>query len=61
MMGYHYVDKTGMALDLIEQDKYYFLSRPRHFGKSLLLDTLKNLFKGHQSLFTGLAAETRWD
>ncbi|PIW08444.1 MAG: hypothetical protein COW39_09655, partial [Comamonadaceae bacterium CG17_big_fil_post_rev_8_21_14_2_50_60_13] len=38
--AYYYVDKTGMALDLIEQGKYYFLSRPRRFGKSLLLDTL---------------------
>jgi len=59
--GYYYVDKTGMALDLIEQGKYYFLSRPRRFGKSLLLDTLKDLFEGHQALFTGLMAETRWD
>ncbi|MEI8171520.1 MAG: ATP-binding protein [Rhodoferax sp.] len=59
--GYYYVDKTGFAVDLIEQGKYYFLSRPRRFGKSLLLDTLKDLFEGHQALFTGLAAETRWD
>ena len=59
--GYYYVDKTGMAVDLIEQGKYYFLSRPRRFGKSLLLDTLKDLFEAHQALFTGLAAETRWD
>lgn len=59
--GYYYVDKTGMAVDLVEQGKYYFLSRPRRFGKSLLLDTLKDLFEGHQALFTGLAAEARWD
>ena len=59
--GYYYVDKTGLALDLIEQGKYYFLSRPRRFGKSLFLDTLKDLFEGQQALFTGLAAETRWD
>lgn len=59
--GYYYVDKTGLALDLIEQGKYYFLSRPRRFGKSLFLDTLKDLFEGHQALFTGLAAQTRWD
>ena len=59
--GYYYIDKTGMAVDLVEQGKYYFLSRPRRFGKSLLLDTLKDLFEGHQALFTGLAAETRWD
>ena len=54
------MDKTGFALDLVEQGKYYFLSRPRRFGKSLLLDTLKDLFEGHQALFTGLAAQTRW-
>ncbi|MBK9440648.1 MAG: ATP-binding protein [Comamonadaceae bacterium] len=59
--GYYYVDKTGLALDLIEAGKYYFLSRPRRFGKSLLLDTIKDLFEGHQDLFKGLAAETRWD
>ena len=59
--GYYYVDKSGLAVDLVEQGKYYFLSRPRRFGKSLLLDTLKDLFEGHQALFTGLAAETRWD
>ena len=59
--GYYYVDKSGMAVDLVEQGKYYFLSRPRRFGKSLLLDTLKDLFEGHQALFTGLAAEARWD
>jgi len=59
--GYYYVDKTGLALDLIEAGKYYFLSRPRRFGKSLLLDTIKDLFEGQQDLFKGLAAETRWD
>ena len=41
--GYYYVDKTGFALQLIDQGKYYFLSRPRRFGKSLFLDTLKEL------------------
>lgn len=50
-----------MLLDLIASGSYYFLSRPRRFGKSLLLDTLNALFEGEQSLFTGLAAETRWD
>jgi hypothetical protein len=58
---YYYVDKTGFAIDLIEQGSCYFLSRPRRFGKSLLLDTLKDLFEGHQALFTGLSAEKRWD
>jgi hypothetical protein len=59
--GHYYVDKSGMAVDLVEAGKYYFLSRPRRFGKSLLVDTLKELFEGNQALFTGLAAESRWD
>jgi hypothetical protein len=59
--GHYYVDKSGMAVDLIEAGKTYFLSRPRRFGKSLLVDTLKELFEGNQTLFTGLAAESRWD
>ena len=42
---YHYVDKTGFAMDLIEQGSCYFLSRPQRFGKRLLLDTLKDLFE----------------
>jgi hypothetical protein len=41
------VDKTAFALQLITQGKYYFLSRPRRFGKSLFLDTLKELFYLH--------------
>jgi hypothetical protein len=44
--GHYYVDKTPFAHRLIEQGKYYFLSRPRRFGKSLFLDTLKELFEG---------------
>jgi hypothetical protein len=59
--GYYYVDKTGIAVDLAERGAYYFLSRPRRFGKSLFLDTLQELFEGNQKLFTGLAAESRWD
>ena len=59
--GHYYVDKSGMAIDLIEAGKYYFLSRPRRFGKSLLVDTLKELFEGNRALFAGLAAESRWD
>jgi Predicted AAA-ATPase/PD-(D/E)XK nuclease superfamily len=59
--GCYYVDKSGMAVDLIESGKAYFLSRPRRFGKSLLIDTFKALFEGHRALFEGLAAETRWD
>ena len=59
--GHYYVDKTAIAVDLVARGKYYFLSRPRRFGKSLFLDTLKELFEGNQKLFVGLAAESRWD
>jgi hypothetical protein len=59
--NYYYVDKTAIALSLVEQGSYYFLSRPRRFGKSLFLDTLKELFEGNESLFKGLAAEKNWD
>ncbi|MBK5931710.1 ATP-binding protein [Halochromatium salexigens] len=59
--GYYYVDKTGFALRLIDEGKYYFLSRPRRFGKSLFLDTLAELFSAHQALFEGLEAYERWD
>ena len=58
---YYYVDKTPLALDLIEGGSHYFLSRPRRFGKSLFLDTLKELFEGNESLFQGLAAQDQWD
>ncbi|MGR6806975.1 ATP-binding protein [Sphaerotilus natans] len=57
----YYVDKTGLAIDLIESGTAFFLSRPRRFGKSLLVDTLKELFEGNRALFDGLAADTRWD
>ncbi len=57
----YYVDKTGFAVRLAEEGKYYFLSRPRRFGKSLFLDTLKELFEGNRELFVGLEAENRWD
>ncbi|MEY8690096.1 MAG: AAA family ATPase, partial [Leptothrix sp. (in: b-proteobacteria)] len=59
--GHYYVDKTGMAADLVESGKYFFLSRPRRFGKSLLVDTFQELFECNRALFTGLAAESRWD
>ncbi|MFZ4624378.1 MAG: AAA family ATPase [Rhodoferax sp.] len=59
--GHYYVDKTSFALQMAAQGKYYFLSRPRRFGKSLFLDTLKSLFEGRQALFAGLAAENAWD
>ena len=59
--GYYYVDKTALAIDLVSRGKHYFLSRPRRFGKSLFLDTLKALFEGHEALFQGLAAHPLWD
>ena len=59
--NFYYVDKTPLALRLVEEGKYYFLSRPRRFGKSLFVDTLKHLFEGHRELFHGLAAGRHWD
>lgn len=59
--GHYYVDKTPIALRLINEGKYFFLSRPRRFGKSLFLDTLKELFEGNAKLFNGLHAEKHWD
>ncbi|NJD37140.1 MAG: hypothetical protein FIA89_02280 [Geobacter sp.] len=58
---YYYVDKTGFALQLIENGSHYFLSRPRRFGKSLFLDTLKELFEGNEPLFRGLYCHDQWD
>ena len=53
--AYVYVDKTALIWQLIGGGKYYFLSRPRRFGKSLLLSTIKAYFSGEQELFKGLA------
>ncbi|PWR00616.1 ATP-binding protein [Leucothrix pacifica] len=58
---YYYVDKTALAVKLIESSSHYFLSRPRRFGKSLFLDTLKELFEGNEPLFQGLAVHDQWD
>ena len=58
---FYYADKTGLLAQLIAKGSYYFLSRPRRFGKSLLLDTLKELFEGKQNLFTGLQIHDQWD
>ena len=58
---YYYVDKTAFALRLVNEGKHYFLSRPRRFGKSLLLDTIKELFEGNEPLFHGLAVHDQWD
>ena len=57
----YYVDKTPFALQLVDEGTHYFLSRPRRFGKSLFLDTLKELFEGSRELFEGLAAHSGWD
>ena len=59
--GHYYVDKTPHILRLIDEGKYYFLSRPRRFGKSLLIDTIAELFEGRRELFEGLHADSRWD
>ena len=56
-----YVDKTPQALDLANSAGMYFLARPRRFGKSLFLDTLRNLFEGKRELFAGLYAEANWE
>ena len=53
--GYLYVDKTEYVYNLIDRGRYYFLSRPRRFGKSLLLSTFKAFFEGKKDLFEGLA------
>ena len=56
--GYLYVDKTKYLYDLISRPSmYYFLSRPRRFGKSLTLSTLEAIFRGKRELFKGLYAE----
>ena len=61
--GFVYVDKTNLVYDLVSEGKIYFLSRPRRFGKSLLVSTLENYFLGKKELFKGLAIElleTEW-
>lgn len=61
--GYAYVDKTALMFQLVDSGSYYFLSRPRRFGKSLFLSTLKAYFEGKKDLFEGLAVsglEKEW-
>lgn len=58
--GFYYVDKTPFVKKL-EDGGYYFLSRPRRFGKSLFLDTLKEAFSGSKELFEGLYIYDKWD
>ena len=59
--GCYYVDKTAYIRRLLDEGKHYFLSRPRRFGKSLFLDTCKELFEGSEALFEGLAIHDSWD
>ena len=59
--GYVYVDKTELIHRMVTMGKPYFLSRPRRFGKSLLVSTLKALFEGKRELFEGLWIADRWD
>ncbi len=59
--NYVYVDKTAVLHTLVSEGKYYFLSRPRRFGKSVMLSTLYELFSGNHELFTGLHIEDKWD
>ena len=59
--GCYYVDKTAFIGRLVDEGTHYFLSRPRRFGKSLFLDTLKELFEGNEALFEGLAIHEHRD
>jgi hypothetical protein len=56
-----YVDKTQIVHQLVTTGAYYFLSRPRRFGKSLLVSTLKELYQGNKAVFEGLWIENNWD
>jgi len=58
---YLYIDKTEIVLDLLENSQYVFLSRPRRFGKSLFLDTLKNIFQAKKEYFQKLYIYDRYD
>ena len=57
----YYIDKTAYIRRLLDEGTHYFLSRPRSFGKSLFLDTLKEVFEGNEPLFEGLYIHDRWD
>ncbi len=59
--GYHYLDKTELIHRLLTEGKYYFLSRPRRFGKSLLLSTIKEIYQGSRELFKDLWIADHWD
>ena len=57
--GYKYIDKTGIVYRLAKSGCYYFLSRPRRFGKSLFLSTLEAYFLGRKDLFSGLEIDSQ--
>ncbi len=59
--GYHYLDKTELIHSLLTEGKNYFLSRPRGFGKSLLLSTIKEIYQGSRELFKDLWIADHWD
>ena len=59
--GYYYVDKTRLVYKLVSEGSYYFLSRPRRFGKSLLISTIQAYFEGKRELFKGLAIDSLAD
>ncbi|MFN7267172.1 MAG: AAA family ATPase [Bacteroidota bacterium] len=59
--GYKYIDKTMYLYRMATTGKYYFLSRPRRFGKSLTVSTLNELYRGSRELFKGLWIEDKWD
>ena len=59
--GCYYVDKTQYMIRLVSEGRHYVLSRPRHFGKSLFLDTLQELFEGNEPLFEGLDIHDHWN
>ena len=59
--GYKYVDKTPYLYRMVTSGKFFFLSRPRRFGKSLTVSTLQELFRGSRDLFEGLWIADKWD
>ena len=61
--GFTYIDKTGILHEMAsgESGAQFFIARPRRFGKSLAVSTLKSLFEGRRELFAGLAIEPKWD
>ncbi len=59
--NYYYVDKTPFVKKLVDEGKFYFLARPRRFGKSLFLDTLRQAFLARRELFEGLYLENHWN